>query len=397
MSGPAGSGIGKWVPSTSALPYVVSFGNEPTATAPAQQVVVTQALDPNVDLSTLSLAGLTIPNGSGTSSITVPVPPGAFSPVTSVDEYAMTVDLRPSQSLLVGIDVKLNPASRVLVWTFTSLDPVTGEPFPLNLANGFLPPASGASVLYSVRPKAGLPTGTTISSQACVVFNTNSAINTNVWKNAIDNTPPASKVRPLPKTESKTSFNVYWSGLDVGSGVKSYRVYVSDNGGPFAVWQMNTSATQASYAGVVGHTYGFYSIATDLVGNVEEAKKEAEATTTVQTQSACATDVTPQVSITRGGYRFSHLTNSFVETVTLTNTGAALSNASLVLDNLSAGVTLSGEGGTTQCSTPLGSPWIAIAGGLASGKSVSLTLAFSDPTKAAIQYTTRVLSGAGKQ
>jgi hypothetical protein len=46
-------------------------------------------------------------------------------------------------------------------------------------------------------------------------------------------------------------------------------------------WLTNTTANQAIYNGVAGHTYGFYSIARDLVGNVEPAKSTAEATTKV--------------------------------------------------------------------------------------------------------------------
>ena len=41
-----------------------------------------------------------------------------------------------------------------------------------------------------------------------------------------------------------------------GSGIASYNVYVSDNGGPFTLWRLETTATSDTYAGVVGHTYG---------------------------------------------------------------------------------------------------------------------------------------------
>jgi hypothetical protein len=60
-------------------------------------------------------------------------------------------------------------------------------------------------------------------------------------------------------------------GTDVGAGVQDYTVYVSDNGGPFTAWQTNTTATQANFTDALGHTYGFYSIARDLVGNIENA------------------------------------------------------------------------------------------------------------------------------
>jgi hypothetical protein len=74
---------------------------------------------------------------------------------------------------------------------------------------------------------------------------------------------------------------VSWSGTDQGSGIASYTIYVSDNGGAFAPWQSNVASTTAPYAGVTGHSYSFYSIATDKAGNVEGAKTQAEATTNV--------------------------------------------------------------------------------------------------------------------
>ena len=53
-----------------------------------------------------------------------------------------------------------------------------------------------------------------------------------------DTTAPSSSVSALPATTSTKSFNVSWSGSDNsgGSGIASYDVYVSDNGGNFASW-----------------------------------------------------------------------------------------------------------------------------------------------------------------
>jgi hypothetical protein len=86
---------------------------------------------------------------------------------------------------------------------------------------------------------------------------------------------------------------VNWSGTDDagGSGVRSYDIYVSDNGGAYTLWQSDTSATSASYTGTIGDTYSFYSVATDNVGNVEATPTSAEASTTV-TQTA-TTNATP--------------------------------------------------------------------------------------------------------
>jgi virginiamycin B lyase len=95
-------------------------------------------------------------------------------------------------------------------------------------------------------------------------------------------TKPTSHMSALPSTESVANFTVQWAGTDSGGpGVKNYSIYVSDNGGAFTPWLPLTPVTQAIYSGVLGHTYGFYSIAQDFIGNQENPKSAAEATTTV--------------------------------------------------------------------------------------------------------------------
>jgi hypothetical protein len=165
----------------------------------------------------------------------------------------------------------LNIATRVLTWTFQSLDPSTNQP-PTDPLAGFLPPGAEGSVFLTVMPKASVTTGTVIQNTATVVFDVNPPINTPTWSNTIDNTKPTSHVNSLPATETSTTFSVSWTASDVGAGVQDTTVYVSDNGGPFTPWQQNVTTTSALFTGSVGHTYGFYSIARDLVGNVESSK-----------------------------------------------------------------------------------------------------------------------------
>ena len=95
---------------------------------------------------------------------------------------------------------------------------------------------------------------------------------------------PGSEVSQLPELEGSASFNVRWSGLDIGGpGIQNYTIYVSDNGGPFTPWLTRTTATQGAFIGVSGHSYGFYSIAQDAAGNVEAPKSVADAVTYVGT------------------------------------------------------------------------------------------------------------------
>ena len=102
-----------------------------------------------------------------------------------------------------------------------------------------------------------------------------------------DNTAPTSHVADLPLTESTGSFAVTWTGQDdaggtaVGSGIAAYDVYVADAPGPFSAWLTATPKTSESYVGQVGHTYQFYSVATDHVGHREAAPATPDTQTTI--------------------------------------------------------------------------------------------------------------------
>jgi hypothetical protein len=362
------------------LPFSVYFENQPTATAPAQSVKITDTLNTNLDLTSVTLGPIALTN----QVITPPAVPLSIAPFTA------TVDLRPTTDLLVKINASMNTVMGVLTWTFQSLDPATNQP-PTDPLAGFLPPGAEGSVFFIALPKSTVTTGTMIQNTATIVFDVNAPINTPTWFNTIDNTKPTSHVLPLAATQSSPSFPVQWSGTDIGSGIQDFTVYVSDNGSPFTPWLTNTAPTQATYTGTAGHTYGFYSVARDLVGNVENAKSTAEMTTTVG-QPSCAFDATNQFKITQSGFRFDNATQRFVQTVTLqqlTLTPIQLP-LSLVLDNLSSNATLFNKTGNTTCAVPTGSPYINVPNG-----TTSVTLEFVNPSKTGITYKMRVLEGTG--
>jgi hypothetical protein len=99
--------------------------------------------------------------------------------------------------------------------------------------------------------------------------------------NTIDRDGPVSRVAPLPST-SDIEFKVSWSGDDGGgSGLASFAVYVQENGGAFTPWLTDTTASSGIYIGADGKTYGFYSRATDWLGNQEPDKGIAESITSV--------------------------------------------------------------------------------------------------------------------
>ncbi len=281
ISGPNGDGSDvHWLNARAAFDYQIDFENLPTASLPAADVVVTTSVDPTrFDLATLALGDIVV----GTR--TIAVPPGLRS-------YATTLPVSPA--LEVRLQGSLDPASGTLKWTFTSLDPATGLP-PSDPTLGFLPPdvdglSGRGAVRFSVKPKNGLAENSAWTQQASIVFDANAAIVTPVWTNTLDTTAPTSQVTAATAASGRADVAVTWAGRDSGSGVRQYDVYVSDDGGPFALWQAATRVTGATYTGIAGHRYGFYAIATDGAGNTEAAKGAAEATATAGAGGGGSTD-----------------------------------------------------------------------------------------------------------
>ncbi len=99
----------------------------------------------------------------------------------------------------------------------------------------------------------------------------------------MDTTPPTSKVKLLPQRGTSLTFPVSVTGSDGGSptsGVVSYAIYSSTNGGPWSRWTtVPASNPTASFTGQSNTTYAFYSIAHDLAGNTEVKTPKIEAST----------------------------------------------------------------------------------------------------------------------
>ncbi len=326
--GDLGFGNAHWTAGSHLLNYSIYFSNEQTATAPAQSVVVTDQLDPTkLDLNTLALQFITFGENQVNAAST-PLAQGAFS---------SDVDLRPKSNLIVRASANLNPITGLMTVTFTSLDPMTGQPITDPLA-GFLPPGGIGSVFFSAQPKAGISTGTMVTDSASVVFDANSPLNTNVWSNLIDNAPPVSQVAALSTSQTTSCFRTLWAGSDLGSGLKSLGIFVADNAGPYEPWLSGTTASGAIFNGQPGHSYAFYSQAMDLVGNVESVKTAPDAITTIASGASC--NGRPAVI----GSILSKSLTSTTETVTVQLTNSGVGNAPAVNVNQLSFRTLAGTG-----------------------------------------------------
>ena len=89
----------------------------------------------------------------------------------------------------------------------------------------------------------------------------------------MDITPPTSAINPLPSQTTSTSFIVSVTASEpsgASPGIASIAIYDSVNGGAFTLFATVTPAhPSAAFTGQIGDTYGFYSIATDNLGNVQ--------------------------------------------------------------------------------------------------------------------------------
>ncbi len=86
-----------------------------------------------------------------------------------------------------------------------------------------------------------------------------------------DVTPPTAWISDLPPQSECSNVWLSWDGSDPapGTGVKSFDVQISDNGGAWTNWLLETPARNGVYAGgAYSHTLGFQVRARDQVDNV---------------------------------------------------------------------------------------------------------------------------------
>ncbi len=176
--GPDGLGSERLVNVDSALEYTIYFENVITATAPAQEVFITDALNPNLDWNTFQITEITF----GEQIISVQEQGGQFYARSTTADYRAGVN----KNWWVDINVQLNPVTGQASWIFRTLDSETGQ-LPDDPLAGFLPPNDTTGrgeghVSFAIRPKADTPAGTVLTNSAEIVFDTNPPIETNqVW------------------------------------------------------------------------------------------------------------------------------------------------------------------------------------------------------------------------
>ncbi|MDR2970375.1 MAG: right-handed parallel beta-helix repeat-containing protein, partial [Bacteroidales bacterium] len=152
-----------WFSDRKDFTYVINFENDPKATAPAQQVWITDNLDLNLfDINSFEAGIMKM----GDRMITdIPF---------NTQNCTWTIDMRPEMELITEVKLTLNKSTGVATWYFKSIDPATGE-LPTDALMGFLPPEDGNGsgqgfVMFTIKLKDGLADDVVITNKASIVF-----------------------------------------------------------------------------------------------------------------------------------------------------------------------------------------------------------------------------------
>ncbi|MBE7502048.1 MAG: hypothetical protein HS113_17490, partial [Verrucomicrobiales bacterium] len=304
--GPSGYGSAGYLPAGGAMAYQIRFENQPSATAPAQRVTVTDTLDPNLDLSTfewteIAFANqfLSIPSGLShyQTRLAYIVTNQTLLPLG--DTTGFSLGLWPTNSIMVEVDASLDVPTRKTTLSLSTVDPATGW-WPENPLIGFLYPNTTnrigeGSLSYLVRAKAGLPSGTRIENRARIVFDVNDPIDTPLVFNTIDADAPTSRITSATAGEDG-QVTVTWATEDDsgGVGVAGIDLLASANGGDYFAWLtgLGPQQTSAVFQGASGVTYRFIIVARDHVGNEESRPATPDATVTIPVPPAVIDSVT---------------------------------------------------------------------------------------------------------
>ena len=270
LDGPDGYGDDHFVSTADRMPYTILFENDPDfATAPASRVEVTYPIPPQQNISSVRLGDF------GFGSFTFAVP-------NNTTAYTKRLDVSDSLGVWVDVTAGIDMANNQIFWYFQSVDPATGfEPSSAQLGfllvNDSLHHGEGY-VTFSVLPKNNQASGDTVSAEASIIFDENTAIATNVWKNTFDAVPPTSHLTAHTVAADSMVCDFTFTATDdpAGSGVDNVELMVSVNDGVYTTVGYYDPADTVRYTMSDGNLYRFISRATDHVGNQEVIKTEPD-------------------------------------------------------------------------------------------------------------------------
>ena len=244
--GPQGVGAQGFITSAGRMHYQILFENKANAQAPAWRIIITDTLSAAFDAVSVEF-GRTSHDG---------------------EQY----------------EWKMTRNGNILRWEIEDIE------LPPNVN----PPEGEGYVTFSVMAKTNLPSGTVLSNRADIKFDFNASILTNTVVNTLDFSAPISTMTELATELLGPKITVHWScdDGDVGSGIESFVLYASKNGGAYT--PMGT--TDEHWMTVIvddKSSYDFYVLAKDKVGNVELTKPAVSHTTIVGMVVGLEDETTP--------------------------------------------------------------------------------------------------------
>ena len=220
--GPQGVGEQHYIAGEQTIGYTIMFENKAEAGDAAYRVRISDVLDEEVfDVSTVRFGG------------------------TSHDG--------------VGYNWKMTREGNKLSWD------IEGIELPPNVNA----PEGEGFVTFTVSLKPGLPDGTVIRNKAEIIFDKNFPIETNEYTNTLDLTAPVTTMSEANYDTANELIAINCNSYDAASGVDSYQLFVSKDGGDYTCEGQFPDQVFYSVPAGDGATYSFYVLAIDRVGNAE--------------------------------------------------------------------------------------------------------------------------------
>ena len=177
MAGPMGAGAARHVAPGTWLTYTVYFENKSDATAAAQEVSVSMALDGALDWGTFEVVDVGFNNQ---------IDLGLGGKRRGTSETAMT-----GTAYKVRTELDFDEKTGVAKWYMRIVDERTETRWPKDVFAGFLPPNDETGrgeghITYRVKVRDDAAAGTVVRASASIVFDYNEAIETDpAWWNTV--------------------------------------------------------------------------------------------------------------------------------------------------------------------------------------------------------------------
>ena len=268
-AGPKGIADANYIRKSPLIDYTIYFENKDTAKAPAQEIRITDTLDTGVfDVQQFSFKSLTL------ADTTIEL-------LAGLREFAVDIDRRPQMDIIVRATGRIDTTAGVINWLLKALNPETmsdNEHADLGvLLPNVDPPEGEGHVTFNVGVKPEVQNHDVLHNQAAITFDFNEPIVTNQYVNTIDSEKPRSNIADLPEAFTD-AINLEIEGSDEGSGIDYYTIFVSVDDSAFVPIE-NTAENQLTYIPRAGSHFRFYSIASDKLGNMEDAPMVHDAET----------------------------------------------------------------------------------------------------------------------